>query len=126
MHEYSISEDLIDVILNEANKYNAKIVNLVKIKIDPFINANPMQLEFCLRYIAKNTIVENAKFIFDYYDIELQYKNNHKEFVSFNKNKYNDIYSLVVNLSSKKCTNCNELMSIVNKKGVSVESIDID
>ena len=73
------------LVMNLLNKYNAKIVNLVKIKIDPFINANPMQLEFCLRYIAKNTIVENAKFIFDYYDIELQCKNNHKELKLFEK-----------------------------------------
>lgn len=126
MHEYSMSEDLINVVLKEAKKYNAKIVNSVKIKIDPFINANPIQLEFCLKFIAKNTIVENATFIFNYFDIELQCKNKHKEFVTFNINENKDVYSLIISFSNKKCTICNELMSIVNKKEIYVESIDIN
>lgn len=126
MHEYSLSIEIMEIIIKEAINNFAKIINSATIKLDPFVNANPIQLEFCLRYIAKNTIAENAIFIFKYMDIELICDNQHQKNIKIDINSNFDIYTKLTEISIIKCDICQKSMSIKSKQSIYVESIDID
>lgn len=126
MHEYSLSIDIIDTVLKVAKENASIIVNSVKIKIDPFVNASPIQLDFCLKILAKGTIAENSIFIFEFLNINLKCLNGHHKIIPFNYNKNIDIYTLLTKLITMKCQVCNKSMDITNQHSIYVDSIDIN
>ena len=61
MHELSIAENIIDIIINELPKNHlTKVVN-IKLKIGVMRQVVPEALQFGFEYLSKNTPLEGAK-----------------------------------------------------------------
>jgi len=61
MHEFSIAESIIQKALVEAEKYHAKRICTLGIRLGKASHIEPESLEFCLRTVAKGTIAENTQ-----------------------------------------------------------------
>jgi len=74
MHELGIANQVLDVILSEAKKRNAK-VNGIKLKIGRMSGLEPESLAFLLQTIAKNTPAEGLEVTYDLVDPIMECKN---------------------------------------------------
>jgi hydrogenase nickel incorporation protein HypA/HybF len=60
MHELSIAQSIMEIVLREAEKANARRVVKVTLKIGDLAGVVPDSLSFCFELLAKSTIAENA------------------------------------------------------------------
>ena len=60
MHEFSIAQSIIQIVLEEARKANARKVIKVTLNIGELAGVLPESLYFCFELLAKSTIAENA------------------------------------------------------------------
>jgi len=60
MHELSIAQSIMDVVLSEAQKAKARRVVKVTLKIGDLAGVVPDSLSFCFELLSKSTIAENA------------------------------------------------------------------
>ena len=60
MHEYSIAQSIMQIVLSEAEKAKARKVLKVCLKIGDLAGVLPDSLSFCFGLLSKGTIVENA------------------------------------------------------------------
>ncbi len=60
MHELSIAQGLLDVVLAEAGKVHARKVLRVSLKIGDLAGVVPDSLSFCFDLLSKSTIAEGA------------------------------------------------------------------
>jgi len=65
MHEMSIAQNLIEIIEEEMQKYNASILRSVHINIGQMSAIVPDALYFCFEVITSRTKLEGAKLIMD-------------------------------------------------------------
>ena len=62
MHELSLAQDILQVVLNEAEKAGGKRVREIHAKVrESFNHMEDYSLETCLEAIAKGTIAEGAE-----------------------------------------------------------------
>jgi hydrogenase nickel incorporation protein HypA/HybF len=61
MHEFSIAQNIMGIILAEAKKAKAQKVLKVHLRIGELAQVFPGSLSFCFDFCAKGTIVEAAK-----------------------------------------------------------------
>jgi hydrogenase nickel incorporation protein HypA/HybF len=61
MHEMSITQSILDLVVGEAQKQGAKKITLIRLKIGELTNVDPMSVEFYLEVIGKGTIAEGVK-----------------------------------------------------------------
>jgi len=61
MHELSIAQSLMQLVLAEAEKANARKVITVSLKVGELTGVVPDSLSFCFELLSKSTIAENAK-----------------------------------------------------------------
>lgn len=60
MHEYSIAQSIMQIVLAEAEKANARKILKISLKIGDLTGVFPDSLSFCLDLCSKGTIAENA------------------------------------------------------------------
>jgi hydrogenase nickel incorporation protein HypA/HybF len=60
MHEFSIAQSIMQIVLAEAHKANARSVIKVTLNIGELAGVLPESLSFCFELLAKSTIAENA------------------------------------------------------------------
>ncbi len=60
MHEYSIVQEIMQIVLAEAEKAKARKVLKVYLKIGDLAGVLPDSLHFCFELLSKATIAENA------------------------------------------------------------------
>jgi len=60
MHEYSIVQEIMQIVLAEAEKARARKVLKVDLKIGDLAGVLPDSLHFCFELLSKSTIAENA------------------------------------------------------------------
>jgi hydrogenase nickel incorporation protein HypA/HybF len=60
MHEFSIAQSIMEIVLAEAQKANARRVIKVTLNIGELAGVLPESLSFCFELLAKSTIAENA------------------------------------------------------------------
>ena len=65
MHELSMAQGIINAVLDTANENNATEVNEVTIEVGRLAMINPEQLQFILGVLIENTLMEDAKIIFN-------------------------------------------------------------
>ena len=63
MHELSIAQAIVDVVLEEASKADARRIASVTLTIGELSGVVEEQLLFCLPVVAKDTAVEGAKIV---------------------------------------------------------------
>jgi len=65
MHELAITEDMLNLVLAEAEKHGAQKVNCVKLVIGEMTGIVSDCVRFCFEQISKDTIAEGATLSFD-------------------------------------------------------------
>ena len=60
MHEYSIAQSIMQIVLAEAERAGARKVLKVYLKIGNLAGVLPESLHFCFDFLSKTTIAENA------------------------------------------------------------------
>jgi len=65
MHEGSITSQIVENVLREAEKRNAKKVVEVNLVIGKLMFLNPEQVKFWYEQLTKNTILENSKLVIE-------------------------------------------------------------
>ena len=65
MHEFSMAEELLNVVKANAAANNAKRVASVKIRLSEASSVTPDALSFSFEAVSKGTIAENASLIIE-------------------------------------------------------------
>jgi len=60
MHEASIVQNLLEIVLYEARDHKAKKITLIRVKIGEFTGVNQTALEFAFNNFSQGTIAEKA------------------------------------------------------------------
>jgi len=61
MHEPAITRNILDIALNEAEKYGAKRIVAIHLRVGPLTQVVPKCVKFYLEFLAKGTIAEGVK-----------------------------------------------------------------
>ena len=72
MHELSMAQGIINAVLETAEANNATEVNEVTVEVGRLAMINPEQLEFILGVLIENTIMEDAKIVFEEIPAEIE------------------------------------------------------
>ena len=72
MHELSITEDLLQIVLEEVKKYSLSKVNTVKVRIGELTGVQTEALTFCFEQLIKDTPVEGADLQIDKVPIKVK------------------------------------------------------
>jgi hydrogenase nickel incorporation protein HypA/HybF len=72
MHEVSIAEGLLQIVLDEVKKHSISKVRVVKLKIGELSGVQPSALTFCFDLIAKDTPVEGADLRIDMVPVKVK------------------------------------------------------
>lgn len=65
MHEMSIAQSVIDIVEEEMQKNNAKVLRSVRLNIGQMSAIVPDSLSFCFEIIIKDTPLDGARLIMD-------------------------------------------------------------
>ena len=60
MHELSITQGLLAIVVDEASKHSFSQVRTVKLKIGELTAIEPLSLTFCFELLTKDTVAEGA------------------------------------------------------------------
>lgn len=60
MHELSITQGLLQIVLEEASKHSISKVSVVKLRIGQLTGVEPLSLSFCFELLTKDTLAEGA------------------------------------------------------------------
>ena len=61
MHEFSVMTQIVDSILSEANKRNAKKIEQVDLQIGEYTMLGDEQMKFAFEVLSKDSILEEAR-----------------------------------------------------------------
>lgn len=65
MHEMSIAQSLLDIIKEEMQKHDAKILRAVRLNVGQMTAVVPQALSFCFEVITTGTELEGAQLFMD-------------------------------------------------------------
>ena len=120
MHELSMAQGIINAVLETAEANNATEVNEVTVEVGRLAMINPEQLEFILGVLVENTILEDAKIVFEEIPVEIECHD-----CQFNGEAIlddSDHYAPLV-----KCPKCDSLnVETLNGKDIVVKNIVIE
>ena len=120
MHELSMAQGIINAVLETAKENNATEVNEVTVEVGRLAMINPEQLEFILGVLVDNTIMEDAKIIFE--NIPAEIKCNNCDFHGEAILDDSDHYAPLV-----KCPKCDSLsVETLNGKDIVVKNMVIE
>ena len=120
MHELSMAQGIINAVLETAEENNATEVNEITIEVGRLAMINPEQLEFILGVLVDNTILEDAKIIFE--DVPAKIECLNCQFKGDAILDDSDHYAPLV-----KCPKCDSLsVDILNGKDIIVKNMVIE
>ncbi len=118
MHEYGVAKDILDNILEEARKHNARVVKEVVLDVGSLTMLNPEQLLFCLQAVSGDTIAENMKINLNMLPIKIKCGNGH---VSEIKDSMGgDVFRFVTAL---ECPVCGERAGVISGRELILKEI---
>ena len=113
MHELSIAQNIIEIVIDYANKKHATQVSEVVLDIGAVSGVIPETLEFAWDISVKNTIIEMQGLKINFFNAKALCNNCKKEF------DMEDIYTI--------CPHCGSLQfDIIQGKELKVKSIKIE
>lgn len=65
MHEMAIAANILDIVLENAQQYQASRVVCIKLAVGEMAGVSPEALSFCFNSIAKGTVVAEAVLTFE-------------------------------------------------------------
>ena len=120
MHELSMAQGIINAVLETAQQNNATEVNEITVEVGRLAMINPEQLEFILGVLVDNTILEDAKIIFEEIPAEIDCFDCkfHGEAILDDSDHYAPLV---------KCPKCDSLgVDVINGKDIIVKNIVIE
>ena len=72
MHELSIMSNILQIILEYAEKNNAKKINIVNLKIGALSDVVPEWAQTYFDMLTKDTIADNAKLVIERVQVKIQ------------------------------------------------------
>jgi hydrogenase nickel incorporation protein HypA/HybF len=121
MHEFSITTQIVNSVLEEAKKHNAKRVNEVHLKIGKLTFLGLEQVKFAYEILVKNTIMENSKLHIEEKDGVVKCSNC--GYASDLKYEDDPIYH--VPSPALNCPKCGGAVNIVGGKECIIKSIKL-
>lgn len=113
MHELSIAQNIIEIVIDHAKNIQAKSVCEVELDIGTISGVIPETLEFALEVSIKDTILEKAKIIINVIEAKAICRKCEKHF------DLDDVYTL--------CPHCGSFeFDIIQGKELKVKSIKIE
>lgn len=115
-----MAQGIIDAVIETAENNNATEVNEVTIELGRLAMVNPEQLEFILGVLVENTILEDAKVVFEEIPVEIECHDCNFNGKAIIDDK--DHYAPIV-----KCPECDSFsIEILNGKDIVVKNIVIE
>ena len=121
MHEFSMTTQIVNYVLEEAKKHNAKRVNEVHLIIGKLTFLGIEQVKFAYDLLVKNTIMEGSK-------LHIEEKNG---IVKCNNCgyegglKYEDDPVYHIPSPTLNCPKCGDVVNIVGGKECTIKSIKL-
>ena len=113
MHELSIAQSLMQLVLAEAEKANARKVLTVSLKVGELTGVVPDSLFFCFELLSKSTIAENAKIIIEKVPLR-GYCSQCKDSFAITQNRY-------------QCTTCgNTHIDLTSGRELQIDHLEIE
>lgn len=121
MHEFSMTTQIVNYVLEEAKKHNAKRVNEVHLIIGKFTFLGLEQVKFAYELLVKNTIMEGSKLHIEEKDGSVKCSNCGYE----GDFKYEDDPVYHVPSPTLNCPKCGGVVNIVGGKECTIKSIKL-
>ena len=121
MHEFSMTTQIVNCILEEAKKHNAKTVNEVHITIGKLTFLGLEQVKFAYKMLVKNTIMEDSILLIEEKDGEV--KCNNCGYMSDLKYEDDPVYHIPS--PTLTCPKCGSVVNIVGGKECTIKSIKL-
>jgi len=113
MHELSIAQSIMQIVLSEAEKTRARKVVNVTIKVGELAGVLSDSLTFCFNLLAKSTIAEHASLTIEKVPIRGYCSQCEKEFV-ITENRYH-------------CTSCgNAHIELTSGRELQIDHLEIE
>jgi len=119
VHEFSVTSQIVQSVLAEAEKQNAKKVTEVHLIIGKLTFLGLEQVRFAYEALTKGTIMEGSRLIIE--EQEGVVKCNHCSYEGGFKYEDDPLYHVPV--PTLKCPKCDSLVSIVAGKECTIKSI---
>jgi len=118
MHEFSMTSKIVEIVLGEAQKRNAKKVTSVRLTIGKLTFLGIEQVRFSYRILAENTLLKGSKLFIEEKDVVLGCpKCGFQNCPSIENDPLHRFFP------SLECSKCGEKMEIVEGKECTVKSI---
>ena len=121
MHEFSMTTQIVNYVLEEAKKHNAKRVNEVHLIIGKLTFLGIEQVKFAYDLLVKNTIMEDSK-------LHIEEKNGVVKCNNCGYNgdlKYEDDPVYHIPSPTLNCPKCGDVVNIVGGKECTIKSIKL-
>ena len=121
MHEFSMTTQIVNYVLEEAKKHNAKRVDMVHLIIGKLTFLGLEQVKFAYEMLVKNTIMEGSKLHIEEKDGVVRCSNCGYE----GDLKYEDDPVYHVSSPTLNCPKCGDVVNIVGGKECTIKSIKL-
>jgi len=121
MHEFSMTTQIVNYVLEEAKKHNAKQVNEVHLIIGKLTFLGLEQVKFAYEMLVKNTIMEGSKLHIEEKDGVVKCNNCGYE----GDLKYEDDPMYHIPSPTLNCPKCGDVVNIVGGKECTIKSIKL-
>lgn len=112
MHELSVTQNILDIALAEAEKHNAKRISTIKLKIGQLTQVVPDCVQFYLEMLGKGTIAEGVKLEVETVPLVVQCRNCGTAATL-------DDYDFA-------CRNCSSPTDVVSGRELFIDSIEVE
>ena len=119
MHELSMATQIVQAVLDEAKKYNAKKVKEVHLSIGKLTYLGVNQIRFAYKILIEDTILKGSKLFIEETDGKIECPNcNYKGNILL---KDDPAYHIPI--PTLQCPECNKTANIVEGKECTIQSI---
>ena len=81
MHEMSVAQSIIDIVLDTMKRHKVKSVKKVRIELGELSGVIPQSLTFGLQILTKDTPLQETEFVYDKTPIKSRCRNCKHEFI---------------------------------------------
>ena len=121
MHEYYVTKQIVDFLLEEAKKHNVRKVSEVHLVIGKLACLGIEQIKFYYEMLTEGTIMEGSKLHIEEEEVEVECENcGYKGEI---KHKNMDLYHFLLPVLS--CPRCGKEVKIVKGRECSIKSMKV-
>ncbi len=115
MHELSIMSSILDIVLEHANRYNAKRISKINLMVGELSDLIPEWMQTYFNFVSKDTIAEKAELNIERIPTVIRCKKCKSEFTITREN---------LEFVCKKCNSTD--IELVSGREFTIQSIEIE